>query len=306
MWKCFAKIVGQASLIAIIMQFSGCTSYYLQKVNTSFCAPNGSPDAVVKRDAGDTRLSVGLSVNPKSELKFNDGNHSSIRVNDSYLDDKKYEGENVEVNFPQLQGSLLLDYSILKHLFVFGKGNFGYADDKYSVAINAGVGVHFGVSKISISGYLMPGFYRLSSEAQILRTNSSDTTYINSNDNTYEFSMGGGFKFTTADTTQKMHISWGLDAQLQKYFTFSYTDPTSYVVNQEDNDDNKETYNYRMLFLTPSIGVLRAFGNSQLNVVLNVGFPIVMGGIDNDNELIADEIFPTITFAYSYCFKRKK
>jgi hypothetical protein len=189
MWKCTARIIGLTSLSALFGLFSGCTSYYLQKVNTSFCAPNGSPNAVVKRDAGDTRLSVGLSVNPKSELKFNDGNHSNIRISDSYLYDEKYQGENIEVNFPQIQGSLLLDYSILKHLFVFGKGNFGYADDKYSVAINAGVGAHFGVSKISISGYLMPGF---------------------------------------------------------------------------------------------------------------------MGGIDNDNELIADEIFPTITFAYSYCFKRKK
>lgn len=305
MWKCVAKIIGPMSLIAIVMQFSGCTSYYLQKVNTSFCVPNAAPNAVVKRDAGDTRLSMGLSVNPKSELKFNDGNHSSTRIKDSignFLYNKKYTGENVEVKFPLLQGSLLLDYSIREHLFIFGKGNFGYTDDKYCGAINAGIGLQFGGPRIAISGYLTPGFYTLNSEAQILRTDGYDSSHIISRDNKTSFSLGGGFKFATADTTKKLHVSWGLDAQFQKYFTFTYTDSTLY---SDPNDNNKETYNYRMLFLTPSIGVLRNFGNSQLNLVLNVGLPVVMGGKNNDDELIADEIFPTVTFAYSYCFKRK-
>ena len=306
MWKRIVKIIGVMSSASIFIQFNGCTNIYLQKVNTSFGAPNAAPNAVVTRDAGDTRVSMGISTNPESEIKFNDGNHSSSStydtLNHSYYD-KKYDGENVHINIPPIQGSLLMDYSIAKHLFVFAKGNLGYADNNYCGALNIGVGIHFGLSKISISGYLTPGIYLLNSEAQILRTdsfNDTGSTYAHSLNDKTEFSMGGGFKFTTADTAQKIHVSWGMDAQLQKYFTYTYTDS---LLNEGDNE---KTTNYQLLFLSPSIGILRTFGNSQIDLVLHVGLPIIFGEMRYGDRLIADQIFPTITASYTYCFQSKR
>lgn len=265
-----------------------CNSYYLQNVKSDFSIPNTSPVLAINRKKGLTRLSADIVGSFRPQVNFNDGHHSNVG-NDS--------GNNVHIQFPNLQGAFSLDYDAVKHLFFFGKLNMCYIDDHLSGALNAGIGAHFNFRNTSFQGYISPVLYYLHSSGIVMIYENSfvfgdqgNPLIVNNYTNKELYlGLGGGFQFSMAGQKDKLHLLWGLDLQLQKYFSFTYTQDQSNYLNY-----------YYMIFLTPNVGISRSFGNSQVDMIGRWGIPVFSKNSELDAPI--DLSYPTLTLSYTYCF----
>jgi|GEM_PF-3078232 len=317
MKKTLSKVTLVAGLVYSVMLLGGCTSYYVQHLDSYFTSPNAAPVPTNNRQINDVRLSAGVTANPDNEISFDNGDYSGRSYYDTITRSYKTyaDKDNIYVHFPYAQGSLLLDYTVTNHFFVYCKGNAGYIDDRFCGAVNVGIGWHFMFNRFTLGGYVTPGVNTL--DQDLIASRSDNAEYAGIHVKSLEkncANFGGGLQFTSNRKDDRLNFTWGIDVLLENYISFDYNEYFGTQQNYYEDD----VIAYKLFYISPAFGAMKKIGNSQLNAIFHIGLPLMSNNNnytydsyssdysedESNTQLLWKAIYTSIDLTYSFCFRK--
>lgn len=323
------NVTAVATMILAGLLLPGCSSYYVQHLESYSISPNSAPVATIDRKENDVRLAVGITGLPDNEMSFDNGDYSDREYYDtvSHTYRRYPEKDNIFVYFPYAQASLMLDYTVTKHGFVYCKGNAGYIEDRFCGGISVGVGLNFQLPIMTITGYFAPGVNTLNQDLIVSRYDYAESSGIK--DSTLRKNcpnLGFGLQFTSNRKDGKLNFVFGVDAVLQNYISFDYGDYRGSSINYDSyyddyvyyDDYNNDQIAYRLFYLMPEFGIIKQFGNSQLNAVFHIALPVKSSNTnddytyddyyddENESNALWKNMFTSLDITYTYTFRKKQ